>query len=65
MGQQNTMTASNSASHPLEDPMTTRACPRRVTTAAYYLGRPAVYWLAALAQASTTRESPRESCAGQ
>jgi hypothetical protein len=50
---------------PLEDPMTTRACTRRASAPAYYLGRPAAFWLAALAPTSTTRKSPRASCAEQ
>jgi hypothetical protein len=65
IGQQNALTASNSVFHPLEDPMTTRACTRRVYAPAYYLGRPAAFWLEALAPTSTTRKSPRASCAGQ
>jgi hypothetical protein len=43
----------------LEDLMTTRTCTRRVSVPAYYLGRPAALWLAALAPASTTGRSPR------
>jgi len=45
--------------------MTTRACTRRVNAPAYYLGRPAAFWLEALAPTSTTHKSPRASCAGQ
>jgi hypothetical protein len=45
--------------------MTTRACTWRVGAPAYYLGRPAAFWLAALAPTSTTPGSPRASCAGQ
>jgi hypothetical protein len=45
--------------------MTTRTCTRRVSAPAYYLGRPATLWLAALAAASTTHKSPRASCASE
>jgi hypothetical protein len=45
--------------------MTIHACTRPVSAPAYYLGRPAALWLAALAPTSTTRKSPRASCAGQ
>ena len=45
--------------------MTTRACTRRVSAPACYLGRPAALWLAALAPTPTTRKSPRASCTGQ
>ena len=45
--------------------MPTRACTRRVSALGYYLGRSAAFWLAALALTSTTRKSPRASCAGQ
>jgi hypothetical protein len=38
---------------------------RRVSAPAYYLARPAALWLAALAPRSTTRKSPRESCASE
>ena len=51
------------ASHPLEDSMTTHTCPRRVSAPAYYLGRPAALWLAALAPRSAPRTSPPASCA--
>jgi hypothetical protein len=43
--------------------MTTRT--RRVSAPAYYLGRPAAVWLAALATAATRRTSPRVSCASE
>jgi hypothetical protein len=39
----------NSVPYPLEDPMTTHTCTRRPSAPAYYLGRPASFWLAALA----------------
>jgi hypothetical protein len=42
--------------------MTTHTRTRRVSAPAYYLGRPAALWLAALAPASTTHKSPRASC---
>ena len=45
--------------------MIVRACTRRVSARGYYLGRPAAFGLAALALTSTTRKSPRASCAGQ
>jgi hypothetical protein len=45
--------------------MTTRTRTRRVSAPAYYLGRPATLWLAALARASTTRTSPRASCTSE
>jgi len=41
----------------------TRTHTRRVSAPAYYLGRPATLWLAALAPTSTTHKSPRASCA--
>ena len=41
--------------------MTTRTCTRRVSAPAYYLGRPAALWLAALAPPSTDGKSPRVS----
>jgi hypothetical protein len=50
----------NSLTHSLEDSMTTRTRTRRVSAPAYYLGRPAALWLAALA----TRTSPRASYVG-
>ncbi len=40
--------------------MTTRTPTRRVSAPAYYLGRPAALWLAALAQRPGTRESPAD-----
>jgi len=46
----------NSLTHPLEDSMTTRTRTRRVSAPAYYLGRPATLWLAALAR--TSRPAP-------
>ena len=39
----------HSVPHPLEDPMTTHTCTRRPSAPAYYLGRPASFWLAAWA----------------
>jgi len=42
--------------------MTTHTCTRRVNVPAYYQGRPAALWLAALAPRPTTHKSPRESC---
>jgi hypothetical protein len=42
--------------------MATRAC-TRMAAPAYYLGRPAALWLAALAPTPTTGKSPRASCA--
>lgn len=36
---------------------------RRISVPAYYLGRPAALWLAAFTPWSTTRKSPRASCA--
>jgi hypothetical protein len=52
--------------HTLEDPMTiyTQTGTRPVSAPAYYLGRPAGLWLTAMAPRSTTRRSPRTSCAG-
>lgn len=41
---------------------TTLTCTRPVNTPAYYLGRPAALWLAAL---SPSRKSPPMSCAGE
>ena len=38
---------------------------RRISAPAYYQGRPAALWLAALAPRSTTRTSPRTSCASE
>ncbi len=38
---------------------------RRISAPAYYLGRPAALWLAALAPTSTTHKSPRASCASR
>ena len=43
--------------------MTTDTRTRRFSAPAYYLGRPAALWLAALAPRSTTHKSPRASCA--
>lgn len=45
--------------------MTTRTRIRRVSAPAYYLGRPATLWLAALATAPTAHTSPRASCASE
>ena len=45
--------------------MTTQTRTRRASAPAYYLGRPAGLWLAALAPRSTARRSPRASCASQ
>jgi hypothetical protein len=45
--------------------MTTHSRARRVNVPAYYLGRPAAHWVAALAPRSATHESPGVSCAGQ
>ena len=45
--------------------MTTRTPTRRVSTPAYYQGRPAALWLAALAPRPATRKSPRASCASK
>ena len=42
--------------------MTTHTRTRRLNVPAYYLGRPAALWLAALAPRSTTHASPRASC---
>ena len=44
--------------------MTTHTCPRRVSAPAYYLGRPAALWLAALPPRPATRTSPA-SCASK
>jgi hypothetical protein len=38
---------------------------RRISAPAYYQGRPAALWLGALAPRSTTRTSPRTSCASE
>jgi hypothetical protein len=43
----------------MEDSMIVHARTRRISTPAYYLGRPAALWLAALAAMSTIRKSPR------
>jgi hypothetical protein len=45
--------------------MTTHTCTRRVSAPAYYLGRPAALWLAALAPRSAPRTSPPASCASK
>jgi hypothetical protein len=45
----------NSVPYPLEDSMTTHTCARRPSAPAYYLGRPASFWLAALAPRSASR----------
>jgi hypothetical protein len=47
----------------MEDSMTTQI--RRATVTAYYLGRPAALWRAALAPHSTIHESPRGSSASK
>jgi hypothetical protein len=44
--------------------MTTPTPARRISTPAYYLGRPAALWQAALASRSTTGKSARASSAG-
>jgi len=44
--------------------MTTHTGTRRVSTPAYYLGRPAALWLAALAPQRATHKSPT-SCASE
>jgi hypothetical protein len=51
----------------MTDSMTTRTRTRtrRVSVPAYYLGRPAALWLAALAPRSTTHKSPRATCASK
>ena len=41
--------------------MTSHTRTRRADAPAYYLGRPAAFWLAALAPRSTTRKPPRAS----
>jgi len=41
--------------------MTTNSRTRPVSTPAYYLGRPAAFWLAASAPRSTDHKSPRAS----
>jgi hypothetical protein len=41
--------------------MTTYTSTRRTNAPAYYLGRPAAQWLAALAPPPKTGQSPRES----
>ena len=43
--------------------MTSHTRTRRADAPAYYLGRPAAFWLAALAPRPTTRKPPRASCA--
>lgn len=43
--------------------MTTHTRTRRISAPAYYLGRPAELWVAALAPQPETRKSPRASCA--
>jgi hypothetical protein len=45
--------------------MTTSTCTRRASTPAYYQGRPAALWLAALTPQSTTHKSPPMSCASE
>ena len=45
--------------------MTTHTRIRRVSVPAYYLGRPAALWLAALAPRPATHKSPRASCASK
>jgi hypothetical protein len=45
--------------------MTTQTCARRVSAPAYYLGRPAELWLAALAPQPAIRKSPLMSCASE
>ena len=45
--------------------MTIHTRTRRFSAPAYYLGRPAALWLAALAPRSTTHKSPRASCASK
>jgi hypothetical protein len=44
--------------------MTTHTRTRPASAPAYYLGRPAGFWLAALAPRPTTHKSPRSSCTG-
>ena len=48
---------------PLEDSMTTHTRTRPAYAPAYYLSRPAAFWLAALAPRPMTRKPPRASCA--
>ncbi len=43
--------------------MTTHTRTRQISVPAYYLGRPAIFWLTALTPRSTTHKSPRASCA--
>jgi hypothetical protein len=43
--------------------MTTYTRTRPADAPAYYLSRPAAFWLATLAPRPTTRKSPRASCA--
>jgi hypothetical protein len=45
----------NSVPHPLGDSMTTHTCTRRPSAPAYYLGRPASFWLATLVPRSASR----------
>lgn len=47
----------------MEDAMITHT--RQATVTAYYLGRPAALWQAALAPRRTIHESPRGSFAGE
>jgi hypothetical protein len=42
--------------------MTTATPARRVSTPAYYLGRPAAFWQAAVTARSTTRTAPEAPC---
>jgi hypothetical protein len=44
--------------------MTTHTRTRPAAAPAYYLSRPAAFWLATLAPRPTTRKPPRASCAG-
>jgi len=50
----------NSVSHALEDSMNTSARPSGAP--AYYLGRPAAFWLAASAPRPTAHKSHRAPC---
>jgi len=50
----------NSVSQTVEDSMNTRTRPSRAP--AYYLGRPAAFWLAASARRQTAHKSHRAPC---
>lgn len=45
--------------------MTTHTRTRRISTPAYYLGRPAALWLAALTPRPAAHVPPRASCADE